>query len=355
MKPARTLLLVFAVTLAGTPAFAQKKKKKPSPSRPGTVSYTVDSNDPANAPNLSFTASPVYADIYTLNMNLGYFAEANYRLDNRWEFNAFYRGSYIDRFKKSTGNPGMRHGFSDDENKGVRTFGGSVMFYFKDDLSVINEEVTLRLHNNGSVQTKYVLQLPAKRLQLFGLRAGFEQFASSVYSGNNAVKYTGTLLSADTSVYTADLSSGRYSTYAKTTMVTLGFCRTRISDIHISTDKYGKKATAAVSQLYVDVLFSTSTVLSDMNVVYANPSGAYDGSVYYPYAVSAPLSKIGVRAGFTEHVNFKFRPLGMFGAEAGLRPGVKAGFDSFYLLIKFGLNLSLKAGTTRSFDDGLDD
>ena len=360
MKSGKTfsplLILLLFFTAASSNLNAQKKKKtNNNKGRPGTVIYEIESNDPANARNLSITASPFYFDSYTLNMNMGYFGEVNYRLNNRWELNGFYRGSYLDRFETSTGNAGMAHGYSDDEKKGVRTFGGSLTFYFKDDLSVKMEDVTVKSHTNGSTTTHYVIELPARRLRLFGIRAGYEMFNSSVFSRNNYIHYSGTLLSTDTSVYVNDLSHGKYSTYARTGIFSVGLCRTRIYDLHINTEKYGKKALASVSEIYVDVLFNTGTTLSDMNVVYRNASGAYDGSIYYPYEVTSPLSKVGFRAGFMEHANLKFRALGMFGVEIGTRPGPKSPFENIYVMLKFGMNLSMKAGSSRSLDDELED
>lgn len=350
----KQFLIMLLVVLSATPAFAQKKKKKSSgSSKPGTVNYTVESNDPSNAPNLSFSLNPFIADIYTLNINLGYSAELNYRLNNRWEFGGFYRGSYLDRFKTTTGNPSVAHGFSDDEEKGVQSFGFNAMFYFKDDLRVINEDIEVKQHSDGSTRVHYVIQVPARRLTLYGFRLGYESFNSSVYSENSNIKFTGAPVNPQIGIYYPTDLDGRYSAYLNSGYMSIGFCRTRITDIHVDTDKYGKKRTAAVTQLYADLLYSTSASYSGMNVAMRD-SASQQYNSYAPYTVTSPFSKIGMRVGFTQHANYRFQPLGVFGVELGLRPGPKAGMDNLYLMIKFGLNLSMKAGSS-SADADLED
>jgi len=318
----------------------QKKNDDPDPNK--TYKYEVDSNDPANAPNLSFSIFPFYADIYTLNYNLGYGLQGDYRLNNKLNFNFSYRGAYLDRFSKSTDNLGQMHGYSRDEDKLANSYGFGLTYYFKNDLSDHEEEITLKTKHSGNTEINYVMDIPSKRLKLFGIRAGYEALNSSILSGNGNIVFEGTLVTPDNSASTNFSGQGPYSTYMKSGMITVGICRTKISDLHINVEQFGERYTAAVREVYFDVLYATGITFSDMLVSSSNTMGAI---TYHAYDVNATgKSKIGFRLGYSDHFNYKFKALGTFGMELGLRPGPKDGFDNFSLLLKFGMNLSVRAG-----------
>jgi hypothetical protein len=345
MKAKNIFSVLFLVAGLSTGLSAQKNKNKDNPDPDKTYNYSVRGNDPENAANLIVTVNPVYANFYTLNINLGYDFNVNYRMNNKIALSGFYSKSYLDRFEKTNGNSSVYHGFADEEQLGVTNYGFGGVFFFKNDLKQVEEEVTLKSTNNGSVTTRYIMKIPAKRLQLFGLRGGYEVFNSPIHSGNGNIDFIA-YPAPDSSGQAQSLGSGSFSTMMYSGTLNIGICRTKISNLFIDVNGYGERQATSVNELYIDVMYATKLTFADMLISYQswNNSGGAFFDQYQPYVVDNTLkSKLGFRIGYSSYANDKFTAFGNFNIEAGMRPGPKAG-GNFYLMLKFGLNYAAHVG-----------
>jgi hypothetical protein len=212
-----------------------------------------------------------------------------------------------------------------------RDIGFNFSYYFKNELKEEEHEVTLKHRGN----TKYVMNIPAKRSYRWGADFGFSDGATYYNFGDATL--TGVDESGNTAIIESEDENKAVSTYFSQKIIRLGANRSTTVNFSLRADTYGKKYVKDFTRIYVHALVGLGQKLDDVLVPYPNVQNL---TLYtrYDLNANAKMNPIGVVIGYEYYV-MKKAGIGWI-AELGLQPGPRYSFDNnFYLDLKLRFHL----------------
>lgn len=330
------IVLVLISVFWSSLSKAQKKNKTEK-----VYTYQMLKNDPEDVKNLWIGLTPIQLNVNDDNFNAGVGADIGYLIKNRLRIDMQVYQSYFDNGMQAEIDDEPMSPFSKHEQ--LKSYSNEVglTYYFKKKLKDVNEVIHLK--NEGNVS--YVTKIPSKDQRLIGLRLGYGGAGTIVPEG--VISYSGFQVDDPTVKKEIGDEFGNTLTYS---MVPVGVSYTKITDVSVFIEQLknksddGERHVKWVTEWYGDVLYATNITLD--NVMF--PLN-YDSNEQYFYNFKefnvnddVEKSKMGFRVGYRTKGIKGFN--GNYGFEAGMRPGVGDGSHRTYLLIKFGANISFKAG-----------
>ncbi len=292
------------------------------------------SNTPEDMNNLHLAISPIYLDANNLNIAFGYGAELTYLLKNRININARYQRAYMDRAEED--HPDVSPGLAATGSSPSRNFDLGFTYYFRHDTSHAPESIFIERKRLNNSDLSFTVDVPAKRMRLWGARGGFIAFKTFIKDIENKIGFKG-YLREDPASQIINFS-GAYSTMMESNTFYMGISRLDITNLLVEVEGLGMRGSKRRAELYADVMYAP-------NIVYYNMSahGTANSIGFQEYNVSrlTPRSRFGARLGYTR---WSVSPLGIgFGAEVGVRPGPAAGvLYNTYINLRASVNLSTR-------------
>ncbi|MBI1223288.1 MAG: hypothetical protein GC180_11845 [Bacteroidetes bacterium] len=296
------------------------------------VNYKILSDDPKNVKAFSLSLEPFYCDLSTIDIHMGWQVRADLLILKRMEVRGDFRKAYLDINGNNTGP-------STDPTpvNGVKPawYGeAGVSLFLFDKVRKTQTKLVLSQRTSGNyTYTKYIM-IPAMKRKMFGIRGGIYNYrvAMELDSKNSAFF---TMKSENGTIVKNTADANTVSMYF-TSSIYGGLHWKSIIDVVAQTD-YGKKKVGAMSDFYIDVLFSP--VVQFGNVTQSNTTYSLDPN-------NDKLKRIGWRAGWqVRHPNKVWLSCkAEFGARPGFKSTDKIGFDSERIYMMFSVGINIPAG-----------
>lgn len=308
----------------------------------GAYKYTLIRNNPEEPKNLGISVFPFTLDYNDINFNMGFQAQLSYMYKTKASIELNYSLAYVDRMNEDF-NKNSEHGYSIDGTSGAKKFEVLSHIFLKKTLKDVFETPHVKFAYSGSTRIDYRVKIPAKRLDLIGLRLGFISGSGYIQNTNGSISFQGYHVN-DPSKTLKQFSGSGYSTMMNYKTVVLGLSYTKISDLIINIEGYGEKKLLVETEWYLDLLYAPSITYADMTIPdsYNGSSGSFYDYQRYNVNDNTKKSKIGARLGWKNTPLTKFSAF-YYGIELGLLPGPDIGFgNNFNLGAKVGLKFSAK-------------
>jgi hypothetical protein len=289
------------------------------------VKYSVIRDAPEYANNLNIVLLTPYFHYSSYGENLGLGANICYNFKNIATLNLLFKKGLVN-FPLKDPEPGLND-ITPAGNKSKMThidftLDCSFAKYISDKKKMIW---------NGEINFKQMFR--------FAIRAGY-QYISNLYVIDD-YEIRGYNISDPAKTEINLYHDGANQLMCTNHIVSLGFSAKRTSNFVIQIeDKNGKNSFQRLDEAYVDILFSPSIKLKDVNRIdslYNSPQNAELVNTYH--INSGKKLNWGFRAGYTHY------PLSLagffYGLEAGIQPGPTAGIGkNGYILAKIGVSFS---------------
>ncbi|NMM50255.1 hypothetical protein [Marinigracilibium pacificum] len=289
-----------------------------------TVTYEELYDDPYDTKKLFIHFQPLYGEVWSTNVNIGFGMEAEYLMD-KLQIRAAARKAYGKAFDMTRDaaikNASVNTNVDAPWNI-LNYYEAGVTYHIKDFESDSETKIVLysdryRKNNKWAASTPELIKIPSKVRKIYGARLGGKYYDSSV-DLDRAMKNQGTMLNspsgepiaADAKVY-SNMSS--YAIY-------LGGSMSWYKNIAIDPDRsFGVLINDLMFTTYFDLIYAPGLKVEDV---------FYNGEVYS--ADDIELTKFGFRAGLQGKFN---RTWGWsYNIETGIRPTVKT--QGFYIMGK---------------------
>ena len=297
-----------------------------------TVTYEELYDTPYEINKLFLHFQPLYGEVFVANVNMGFGLQAEYHLNDKFDFQLHGRTAYAQRMdmaretadKNATVNTNTQDPFS--------TFfyvEGGATYHINDREE--DTETKLILYSKRYKKRKWAakvpdhIKVPSKVRKYYGVRLGGLYYDTTT-DLDRAMTSQGTIITDESGTPIPDdaVVFGNLSTMG----IYVGGSMSWIKNFAIKPDKsYGVLSDDLYFTTYVDLIIAPSIEIDD--IFYdEDGSGPMDGIVYS--AENIETSSFGFRAGMEGKFN---RQLGWaYGAELGMRPGIKQ--RGFYALVK---------------------
>jgi hypothetical protein len=309
---------LLIIVIYGTISVAQAQIGR-STSTPPTYEELYDA--PYEINKLFVHFQPVYAELFTTNLNVGLGIEANYYWDNKFDFKAHARTAYnqVTDFSRDVA----------EKNKGEQFYQPYKFNYFEAGATYHikdfeqDGETKFILYSKTYKGTKWAskvpdyIKAPTKVRKIYGARMGGTGYKSAFDLTRVLADQEAILTSAD-STYLPGNSQvfGNISAMG-------GYLGASYAIIRNAAIKFDKNYSIATS----DMIFTTYFDILVMPAI-AMENVMYNNKIYLTDKVKT--NKLGFRLGMEGKFN---RELGWaYGAEMGLRPGVQT--RAFFANIK---------------------
>jgi hypothetical protein len=312
----RTVIFVILGICLVTVAQAQFRRNN---STPPTYEELYDA--PYEINKLFVHFQPVYAELFTANLNAGLGVEVNYYWDNKANFKAHARTAYnrVTDFTRDVAEKNKGEQFFQPYRFNYFEAGGT--YHLKDFEQ--DGETKFILYSKSSQGNKWAakvpdyIKVPTKVRKIYGLRLGGTAYKSAfdlrrVLDDQDVVlaAVDSTFLPGNTQVFGNISAAGGY----------VGISYTVIRNAAIKFDKiYTPTTSDLIFNTYFDILAMPAITMENI---------MYNGKIYLTDNVKT--NKVGFRLGMEGKFN---RELGWaYGAEMGIRPGVQT--RAFFANIK---------------------
>ena len=285
-----------------------------------TLTYEELYDTPYDINKLFIHLQPMYGELFTTNITVGWGIKAQYYLKNVADFEAHVRAPYGRSFDL-TRDAAFKNSTVDNEARSYIYFEVLGTYHIKDEEQ--DAETKFILYSKRYKGDKWAATvplhtvIPTKMRRIYGARFGGMSYKTSVNYTSIMEKQGVTLISdeggeigADESVYGNMSAQGFY----------VGGSMTLIKNVAVQPDKiYGTLVNDLIFTTFFDINFAPMITVDDI----------YDEGERYS---SEPILKnvLGFRAGMEGKFNRKFS--WAYGGEIGYRPGLKE--SGFFALIK---------------------
>ena len=328
--PAMKLNLYTKVVLLGMvvgSAFCQPARAQSTPATSKSdIEYDAVSDDPYDVNKMWLHFFPLYADGFATNFNVGFGAQANYYLKNKFDFRISARKTYTKSTDFSRIN-GERRAVNENNMAGFRYLEGGATYHVKDASTAGEAKIvvyTKRYSDNKWASTvPEFIRIPAKVRQITGVRLGGYYWGSAANLGSVLEKQKVQLISAENDtlspvgLYGNIQSGGIY----------LGGSLATFRNVVIKPKKYDIAVNDILFTGYADILYAPYVQLQTVRV---------DGTDYATSGVK--LRNLGFRAGIEGMFNRDFS--WSYGGEIGYRPSLQN--RGFYAMFKVGFAFASK-------------
>ena len=285
-----------------------------------TLTYEELYDTPYDINKLFIQLQPMYGELFSTNITVGWGIKAQYYLKNVADFEAHVRAPYGRSFDL-TRDAAFHNSTVDNEARPYIYFEVLGTYHIKDEEQ--DSETKFILYSKRYKGDKWAATvplhtvIPTKMRRIYGARFGGMSYKTSVNYTSIMEKQGVTLISdeggeigADESVYGNMSAQGFY----------IGGSMTLIKNVAVQPDKiYGTLVNDLIFTTFFDINFAPIITIDDI----------YDEGERYS---SEPILKnvLGFRAGMEGKFNRKFS--WAYGGEIGYRPGLKE--SGFFALIK---------------------
>ncbi len=318
--------MVLMCLVVGSAVCHQAAAQSTSVTSKSDIEYDAVSDDPYDVNKMWLHFYPLYAEGFATNFNVGFGAQANYYLKNKFDFRLQARKTYTKSTDFSRIN-GERRASTDNRMEAFRYLEGGATYHLKDAGTAGEAKIvvyTKRYADNkwASTVPEYI-RIPAKVRKITGIRLGGYYWGSSTSLGSALEKQKVNLISADndtlgtTGLYGNIQSAGIY----------LGGSLATFRNVVIKPKKYDVAVNDILFTGYADIIYAPYVQLQTIRV---------DGMVYPVDQVK--LRNLGFRAGIEGMFNRDFS--WSYGGEFGYRPSLQG--RSFYAMFKVGFAFASK-------------
>lgn len=297
--------------------------------------YAKLRNLPGRDASLGIIGIPLVLDLNDYNMAFGAEGGLSLYLTNLINLEATYYYSYLDKLFENPGQFGNSAIVPAFESRTAREMKLLTRFYFTRKKYEDEELVRIKDVSSGTETIRYMLKVPADRLQLYGARIGYTRGVSYFYNEGEGTQ--GRYVSDGTE---ANTGSHPLNTFLQYGYASVGVSRTKISDLHVYIKNYGERKVSNIQEVYFDLLYAPHMEFENVYLGQWNGQGEYEN--YQEVSLNVPVSRLGIRAGYSFSNFEKFGVI--YSAEAGIRPGLEP-IDMIatriYALLKVGMNFQI--------------
>jgi len=290
------------------------------------IEYDAVSDDPYDVHKMWLHFYPLYADGFATNFNVGFGAQANYYLKNKFDFRLHVRKTYTKTTDFSRIN-GERQATTDNRMEPYKYLEGGATYHLKDASTAGEAKIvvyTKRYADNkwASTVPEYI-RIPAKVRKITGIRLGGYYWGSSANLGSVLEKQKLHLTSAANDTLS---TVGLYGN-VQSAGIYLGGSLATFRNVVIKPKKYDIAVNDVLFTGYADIIYAPYVHLQTVRV---------DG---VDYAVDqVKLRNFGFRAGLEGMFNRDFS--WSYGGEIGYRPSLRS--RGFYAMFKVGFAFASK-------------
>jgi hypothetical protein len=333
--------------------YAQTEQRKDNT----PVTYEELYDEPSNIKKLFVHFQPLYGEMFATNINAGFGLEANYFLNEKFDFKGHFRKTYTSSFYDFARTQAEQNSDVDNTPVVFTYFELGGTYHVKDFETSSKTKMFLYKKsyagNKWAARVPLSAEVPCQVRKIYGARLGAIVWKSATDINRVMEKQDLTTVdfvsSEGTTLADAESDPDNFKTDNSTIFsnvssvgVYLGGSMTWIRNVSVSFDKFESGVDDLILTTYVDLIFAPSLKVDDIIYSKADPSGSrFDTNTYSASAIS--LSKFGFRAGIEGKFN---RTLGWaYGAEIGMRPSIQGKMT--YALLKisfpvFGTNVNYK-------------
>jgi hypothetical protein len=321
----RFFYILGLLTVCGFGAFSQTKDEGAGKA----VTFKTIFDDPSDLYKLWIGFQPLYADLFTTNLNAGFGGQAIYYhgtlFDCKFQARKTY-GQFSDLSrnmanksdKKNVGGAGTTINY---EPSSFNYFELGGTYHIVDKIAQGKAKIILyskRYKDWGSSVPQYIW-VPAQVRTIYGARVGGLVFNTST-DLQRAMQNQEVSLKSTSSENVITPTDGTIFGNVHTRALYLGASASRIKNIAVKPDKgYGVLLNDIILTAYVDLIIAPSVKVDDIKL---------DGQTYSTDPIKTKM--LGGRIGFDGMFN---RELSWsYGAEVGFRPSVATG--GFYTMVK---------------------
>jgi len=337
----RSVLPFICLIGLAFPAFSQDEDDEPlDDDDRNAISMEILSDHPEDMKIIRFhlplwelTGSKMNTSIY--DANAGFFAQ----LGNRWIFTASYSYQVGDRIAPDTyedqdyiNHPVM---MSVNKNTHANHLFVSGTYFFRE--KVEKKNMSILVKKRGDMN--YEVWVPGKELIRTGIRLGYTQ-GVTWYCMNNAKLRA--QVTDNPSAAAQDFNLNSMTTMMEYTNLHVGISRSRLTNLLVKLDKYGKRRNSDLTIWNFDLLFSVRNKLDN---VYADTGESTGNNIrsYQVYNINDYNKKLKIGAS----VGFRYLPptsMISMGWEIGYFPGLTSNINAYVKAgVSFYLGKRLKA------------
>lgn len=328
-KYLRIFSVCFGLVAVFQPVFAQNT----STVSKSEIEYETVSDDPYDLHKLWLHLFPMYADGFATNFNVGYGAQADYRLKNKVDFRLHARKTYTKGSDFSRG-IGERSTTVDNKLNIYKHFEGGATYHLMDkedagETKIIVYTKRYKASKWASTIPEYIL-VPSKSRKITGVRLGGYYWESATNLGDVLRRQKVDPMAADGStlglydyqgVDSVQVNRKIYGN-VKSAGIYLGGSLSTIRNVVVKPKKYDAAVKDLLFNAYADILYApmvrVENVMQDKIV----------------YEVSPLKTKsLGFRAGIEGVFNREFS--WSYGGEIGYKPSIQS--RGFYAMVKVGV------------------
>ncbi len=303
-------------------SYAQKSAAKK------TATYDILYDEPYDVNKLFIHLLPVYGELYSTNVNIGWGIKADYYHHDKFDASFHFRKPY-----------GQRSDFMRDvAEKNSNVSNTPYQFYFMElggtyhiiDKEEDTESKFVLYSKNYSRDNKWETMVPefiiapTKQRRIYGARLGGMNYQTTFDmnrvledQGNSLVDSSGVPLATQASIYGNMSSAGLY----------IGGSISMIKNVTVAFDKtYNNVANDLLFTAFIDMMYFPSINVEDVNYRADKDST----EVVYSSDV-IETNPIGFRLGMEGKFNREFS--WGYGAELGYRPGIKG--NGIFVMVRF--------------------
>ncbi|MES2703953.1 MAG: hypothetical protein V4649_15035 [Bacteroidota bacterium] len=305
------------------------------------VSYTVIEKDPDKYKRTILYLDLINCDTYN-DISAGYAAKLETVVGNRLMLWGQLKRSWLDAAARSRYNyPVAADGL---QKHAINDFGG--VFFLTNKNKDKHVKVVLRSSSGGGYSYSKYIMVPATMKSHFGIRGGLFYNAKVLELDNDAHKrFRYESLDGTMNLPIEDVGSSAVqpagNAYCplplmKATSLYSGLHIRKITNVRLKVGRYGKRANAKVVDVFADLMYGTSTDISNVRDV--------DGVEWKILPQNGAIRKIGWRIGYSIHSARTFHY--QYSAEFGRRPGAIVGdnFTSNGTYITLAMGVSIGSG-----------
>ncbi|MBX2962300.1 MAG: hypothetical protein KF687_07295 [Cyclobacteriaceae bacterium] len=333
MIPGKRFFTIFCLMLGVFAALSQDDRKDKT-----AVTYEEIYDEPYSINKLFVHFQPLYGEVFATNVNAGFGLEANYYLNDKFDFKAHFRKTYSKSFYDFARDLAVKNSDVDNQAEVFNYFEFGGTYHLKDFTE--SSKTKMFLYKNSYKGSKWSArvplnaEIPCKVRKIYGLRTGGIIWDSST-DINRALESQG-LTNADlknsegnglpegVGVFSNIYSKGLY----------VGGSMTWIRNVAVSFDKFETGVDDLILTTFFDILVSPWISIDDIVYTPRDANGDPILADRKTYSVAAiKTNMFGFRAGIEGKFN---RTLSWsYGAEAGYRPSIDG--KGFFAMLKISI------------------
>jgi hypothetical protein len=289
------------------------------------IEYDAVYDDPYDINKLWLHFYPMYADGFVTNFNVGYGAQANYFLKNKFDFRLHARKTYTRGTDFSRVN-GEKSSTVDTPLEIYKHFEGGATYHLRDNGDAGESKIvvyTKRFSANKWASTvPEHIAVPSKVRKITGIRLGSMYWGSSTNLNEALIKQNKVLVSSSgDTLNNTERIYGNVSSAA----IYLGGSMSRIRNVVVKPKKYDLAMNDLLFTLYGDIIIAPMVQVD--NIVKNKTTYSTD---------HIKTRMLGFRAGIEGMFNRDFA--WTYGAEMGYKPSIQT--RGFYATVKVGFSFA---------------